>query len=139
MYLVKKFFEYFFPKLREDDYKKAVYDLNKEETKIFDSMRPYDKKHSVEVYKMLITDEILKDNILYRKLALLHDCGKDNTDIFVRVFHKTGFRTKLRNHPENGYKKLKNINLELAELIKNHHNREYTEEMKQFQILDDKE
>lgn len=40
-------------------------------------------------------------------------------------------------HSERAYEKLKNRNLELAELCQKHHQRATTKEMKLFQKLDD--
>jgi hypothetical protein len=43
----------------------------------------------------------------------------------------------LREHAERGYEKIKDIDTELALLIRNHHNRNYSEKMSVFQKCDD--
>jgi len=70
-------------------------------------------------------------------LALLHDCGKGKTPMITRVLHKFKIKTSLREHAERGYEKLRNTDTELALLIRNHHNRNYSEEMTVFQQCDD--
>jgi len=54
-----------------------------------------------------------------------------------RVLHKFKIKTSLMEHAERGYEKLRNTDTELALLIKNHHNRNYSEEMTVFQQCDD--
>ena len=99
-------------------------------------MSKYDKLHCINVYKKIMKTE-LKNEKIYIKLALLHDCGKGKVGIIKRVFHKIGINTELKHHSFKGYKKLKNINKELSILIKNHHNKNYSEKMKIFQKCDD--
>ena len=45
---------------------------------------------------------------------------------------------KLEGHTENAYEKLKNINKELAQLCRIHHDKSDDSKMKEFQKLDDK-
>lgn len=112
--------------------------LNLEEFEIFEKMDDYDKVHSFRLYKMVSEDEILKHHMIYKKLALLHDCGKANMSLFKRV-KKVILKDKTKeNHPELSYEKLKNINEELASLARKHHNSKVCDLMKRFQILDDK-
>ena len=79
----------------------------------------------------------LKNEKMYLKLALLHDCGKGKASFFKRVLHKFGFFTKLQNHPKIGAKKLENIDKDLSVLIENHHKKNYSQKMKIFQKCDD--
>lgn len=136
MYIIKKGIEYFFPKIDKINLIEAMKDLNSEEQKIFENMSKYDKAHCLEVYQKLKKTE-LKNDRLYLRFALLHDCGKLKAGIIIRVLHKIGMKTKLRNHALNGYKKLKNIDKELSILVKNHHNKNYSEKMDIFQKCDD--
>ena len=122
MYIIRKAVEYFFPVIPEDLYLEAMELLNEKEKKIFTEMAKYDRKHSLEVYK---------------KLALLHDCGKGNTNVAVRVLHKVNIKTGLKEHPDRGFMKLKETDEELAVLIKNHHVKSYGRFMDEFQRLDD--
>jgi hypothetical protein len=115
---------------------KVIEILDSDEKKIFLEMDRYDKFHSLEVYKKL-SETTLKDEIIYLKLALLHDCGKGKTSMITRVLHKFKIKTPLREHAERGYEKIKDIDNELALLIRNHHNRNYSEKMSVFQKCDD--
>ena len=136
MYIVRKGIEYFFPKIDENFMNKVIEILDSDEKKIFLEMDRYDKLHSLEVYKKL-SETTLKDKIIYLKLALLHDCEKGKTSMITRVLHKFKINTPLREHAERGYEKIKDIDTELALLIRNHHNRNYSEKMSIFQKCDD--
>ena len=134
--LIFKIIEYFFPKIDESFEIESLKILSDKETKIFSSMGSYDKIHSLEVYKKVLDTE-LKSDKKYTKLALLHDCGKGNAGIIKRILHKFKFNTILREHPEMGYIRTRELDEELAILIKNHHNRNYGDKMRIFQKCDD--
>ena len=134
--IIFKALEYVFPIIDKNLELESLKILTDEEKEIFNSMGKYDRKHSLEVYKKILNTELVKDE-MYKKLALLHDCGKENVGIIKRVLHKLHFKTTLSEHPNNGYKKLKNINNELAKLVKNHHNLNYGVKMSIFQKCDD--
>ncbi len=136
MYIFKKSIEYFFPKIDIEKEKRAIQILNDREEELFYNMSKYDRMHSIEVYKKVVETNIA-NNEIYLKLALLHDCGKGKTNIFIRVMHKFGLKTRLREHPYLGYLKVKGIDENLSELIKNHHKRNYSNEMNIFQKCDD--
>lgn len=136
MYIFRKIKEYFFSEIEEDLLEEALEYLDYNERKIFENMSKYDKFHSLKVYEKLKNSRIGKEKI-YLKLALLHDCGKGNIGIIKRILHKLGLKTELKNHSDFGMKKLENINKDLAILIKNHHNKNYSHEMKIFQKCDD--
>ena len=136
MYVIRKGIEYFFPKIDKNLMEEAMNLLTEREKNIFLNMGKYDKFHCLEVYKK-VKKSNLKDDKKYLRLALLHDCGKDKTGIFIRILHKIGFKTKLQNHAELGFKKIEKIDKELAILIKNHHNKNYSKEMDIFQKCDD--
>ena len=136
MYLIRKGKEYFFPIIDEFVQKEALELLSSKEKTYFLEMGKYDRYHSLEVYRK-IKETSLKEKEIYLKMALLHDCGKEKIGIIVRVLHKLGIKTGLGNHAEKGYEKLKDDNMELAVLIRNHHNKYYSEEMKIFQKYDD--
>ena len=112
--------------------------LTDEEFKIFSKMSEYDKIHSFNLYKLVKEDEILKDDKNYLKLALLHDCGKEDYSLFKRVKKVIIGDKQIEKHPYKSFEKLKEINLEVAELALNHHTETENIEMKKFQILDDK-
>ena len=136
MYIIRKAMEYFKPKINKAYMNEALKKLTEKEKKIFLEMSDYDKFHSLEVYKKIKKTE-LKNNEKYLKLALLHDCGKENVSIVTRVLHKLGFKTQLRNHAQRSSEKLEKVDEEVAVLAKNHHNRVYSEEMSIFQKCDD--
>ena len=70
MYIIRKAVEYFFPVIPEDLYSEAMELLNEKEKKIFTEMAKYDRKHSLEVYKKVRENDILKNEILYKKCFL---------------------------------------------------------------------
>ena len=111
--------------------------LSDKEYDIFSKMSNYDKCHSYTLMKKVRKNKLLSTNELYLKLALLHDCGKENASLLRRV-KKTLIGDKiLEKHPLNAYEKLKDYNLELAFLCLNHHNLDVDKYMKEFQKLDD--
>ncbi|WP_068268708.1 HD domain-containing protein [Caviibacter abscessus] len=134
-YCYRKFCEYYFHKISEKDLQKVSDILSFKEFDIFNNMDSYDKYHSINVYKKLENKDI---PAIYLKLALLHDCGKENISFCKRVIHKLGFKTILREHPKLGYNKVKDINLELAVLISKHHDKIDDEYMCLFQDADDR-
>lgn len=136
MYITRKAMEYLNPKINRAYMNEVLKILMEKEKRIFLEMSDYDKFHSLEVYKKLKKTE-LKNNEKYLKLALLHDCGKENVSIVTRVLHKLGIKTKLKNHANKSFEKLVKINEEIAILAKNHHNKEYSQEMNIFQKCDD--
>lgn len=121
---------------KNNDVVKTV--LSNEEFKIFNSMSRYDKIHSFRLYNFLLKNEILKDDKLFLKLALLHDCGKKNPSLIRRVKKVLFGDKKLENHSKDGFNKLKYINYKLAILCKNHHVKSEEIKMQEFQKLDDK-
>lgn len=108
--------------------------LNTKEFEIFDKMKDYDKNHSLKVLKLVNQNDLLKDEIFYKKLALLHDCGKGEMELLSRI-KKVFFGD---NHSTKGYEKLKDIDKNLATMVKNHHNKSGDTYMTQFQQIDDK-
>lgn len=112
--------------------------LSQEEFQIFDQMSDYDKIHSYRLYRLVSKDKVLGSDKLYKKLALLHDCGKYHASLYRRVKKVLIGEKSLENHSELSYEKLKGINLELALLAKKHHTPPEDEKMKKFQKLDDK-
>ena len=112
--------------------------LSEDEFKIFDTMMEYDKVHSFRLLNFVKESEILKDDKLYWKLALLHDSGKGKTTFLKRMKKVVVGDRKLEGHTENAYEKLKSINKELAQLCRIHHDKSNNIKMKEFQKLDDK-
>lgn len=112
--------------------------LNEKEFNIFDKMSEYDKIHSFNLYNLVKEDEILKEDNNYLKLALLHDCGKENYSLFKRAKKVIIGDKQVEKHPYKSFEKLKEINLEVADLARIHHTKTRNIKMKKFQILDDK-
>lgn len=112
--------------------------LNEKEFNIFDKMSEYDKIHSFNLYNLVKEDEILKEDNNYLKLALLHDCGKENYSLFKRAKKVIIGDKQVEKHPYKSFEKLKEINLEVADLARIHHTKTQNIKMKKFQILDDK-
>ncbi len=111
--------------------------LSKEEFLIFQSMTNYDKNHSYFLWKK-IQKSVLKNFMIYHKLALLHDCGKEGKGFIARCSTVLLGRERTEDaHSEIAYRKLQNINLDLAELCRRHHQLPKMWQMKIFQSLDD--
>lgn len=132
--MIMKVYEYFIARLNYEEVNDYTKILNEEELKLFNLMNKYDKLHSINVYKGISKTNLDKK---YLKLALLHDIGKEKAGFIIRVLHKIGFKTRLRNHALNGYNLVKDIDLEVANLILIHHNKDVDDNMKIFQGVDD--
>ncbi|TDT68104.1 HD domain-containing protein [Hypnocyclicus thermotrophus] len=140
LYKLKQVLNIIYPKIREKDYQLVIKYLEPLELNIFNEMSTYDKKHSINILKDCLKNEKLKDDILYLKLALLHDCGKDKkTKFYQRVFHSITKKGVLQFHTKRGFEKIKDINYKLALLILKHHNKNIqNEKLKIFRKIDDR-
>lgn len=129
------YFFFSFTKEMEEEVKQI---LEEKEFNIFLTMAEYDKVHSYYLLKKIQTSS-LQENILYQKLALLHDSGKNKKTLLARAY-TVFFDQEHRQdqHPEIAYQKLLAINEELAKLCLLHHKKAETKEMKLFQELDDR-
>ena len=135
---IKQGINYFFPKIEDKDIELAKGNLNNKEYEIFNNMSKYDKFHSINVLKEVMQNEMLKNNLTYRKLALLHDCGKNDIGFIERAKYVIyGSSDKLGKHHGDAFELLKDIDMDLAKLAKEHHNKS-TENMKlrEFQKID---
>ena len=112
--------------------------LTDKEFEAFNQMSEYDKIHSYKILKLVLEDNLLKDEEIFKKLALLHDCGKYHASLYGRMKKVLIGEKTLDRHNEDSYKKLENINLELAELARDHHYYSDDIYMQRFQELDDK-
>ena len=112
--------------------------LTDKEFEVFNQMSEYDKIHSYKILKLVLVDNLLKDEEIFKKLALLHDCGKYHASLYRRMKKVLIGEKTLDRHNEDSYKKLENINLELAELARDHHYYSDDIYMQRFQELDDK-
>lgn len=112
--------------------------LTDKEFEVFNQMSEYDKIHSYKILKLVLEDNLLKDEEIFKKLALLHDCGKYHASLYRRMKKVLIGEKTLDKHNEDSYKKLENINLELAELARDHHYYSDDIYMQRFQELDDK-
>lgn len=112
--------------------------LTDKEFEVFNQMSEYDKIHSYKILKLVLEDNLLKDEEIFKKLALLHDCRKYHASLYRRMKKVLIGEKTLDRHNEDSYKKLENINLELAELARDHHYYSDDIYMQRFQELDDK-
>lgn len=133
---IKQGFTYLFGKYDHSWDFNIVAVLSHEEFELFCSMGRYDKIHSYQIFKKVKNSKILGKNPLYYKLALLHDCGKEEISLLRRVKKVLIGDKKVENHAILGFEKLKNINIELASLIRQHHDKTDDIFMSEFQILD---
>ncbi|UUV19739.1 HD domain-containing protein [Fusobacteria bacterium ZRK30] len=135
---IKQGLNYLFGKPKAEKIEEIKLFLTGEEYNIFIDMDNYDKVHSISVYEMVKKDKVLNSDEKYLKLALLHDCGKERVCLLTRVKKVLVGDKQLDMHPKLGYEKLKEIDLELANLILNHHDLDGDERLKRFQEIDDK-
>lgn len=133
---LKQMFLYFFGTYNKEWNLEINKCLKPKELLIFYAMDRYDKIHSYDIFKKVKASNILGEDELYIKLALLHDCGKNNLPFISRMFNIIRGRISATHHCEEGFTKLKEINLELATLIKIHHDKTEDEKMIEFQLLD---
>lgn len=136
-YRFKQGINYIFAKYNENNNDEVKKILNDEEYEIFISMSNYDKFHSYKLYEEILKNDLLKNKKIYKKLALLHDCGKCNMGLIKRI-KKVLFKNVLDNHPLISFEKVKNIDIELAKLCLIHHDIVDDLLMKEFQKIDDK-
>lgn len=133
---LKQGFFYIFCKYNKKFDSEVMEILSDFEFLVFSKMSDYDKLHSYLLMKKVKKSK-LSGNILYLKLALLHDCGKENIGLLRRI-KKVIFGDKLlENHTKIAYEKLKEHNIELAKLCIMHHDKNYDKDMEEFQKLDD--
>lgn len=135
---IKQGLIFLFGKYHEENDSSVKKILSNEEFNIFDKMSEYDKIHSFNLYKLTEKNNLLKEDIDYLKLALLHDCGKENYSLFRRIKKVIIGDKHIEKHPYKSFEKLKNINLKVAELALNHHTKTEDIKMREFQKLDDK-
>lgn len=112
--------------------------LTDKEFEVFNQMSEYDKIHSYKLLQLVLEDNLLKNEEIFKKLALLHDCGKYHASLYRRMKKVLIGEKTLDKHNEDSYKKLENINLELAELARDHHYYSDDIYIQRFQELDDK-
>lgn len=134
---IRQGLNYIYGVYNEKDDKLARKYLTNSEYKIFINMNNYDKVHSIEVLKMLLEDDKLYYKKEYTKLALLHDCGKEEAGLIRRSKKVIMGDTKLESHPKRGYEMLKEINPKVAKLTLKHHDKDAVEDLKRFQMIDD--
>ncbi len=135
---LKQVYLYLFKKYRLSYNDKIKNILSEEEFKIFSNMSNYDKLHSYNLLERVEKNTLLCDKKIYKKLALLHDCGKGEVGLLRRIKKVLIGDKILERHPRNAFELLKNINSELAELALIHHEKTNNKFMKEFQSLDDK-
>ena len=127
---IKQVYLYIFCKFNDEVNNEIKNILSEDEFLIFNKMSDYDKLHSYKLFQKVKENIFLKDKKIFLKLALLHDSGKGNIGLIRRI-------KKVLRHPDLAFEKLKNINLELANLCREHHNKNVNDDMKIFQQLDD--
>ena len=110
--------------------------LTKEEFYYFDKMGNYDKIHSFNLFLKVKKNLLLKDDISYLKLSLLHDSSKEHASFWERTKQVVIKKSKISNHSQKAYENFKDINPTVAELCKIHHEKSSDEKMIEFQKLD---
>lgn len=134
---IRQGFNYIYGVYNEKDDRLAKATLTDKEYEIFIEMNNYDKVHSIEVLKMLLEDDKLCYKKEYKKLALLHDCGKEKAGLIRRSKKVIIGDKKLEAHSERSYEMLKDTNLKVAKLARRHHEKDVPGDLKRFQYIDD--
>nr|WP_314532690.1 HD domain-containing protein [uncultured Fusobacterium sp.] len=134
---IKQVYLYIFCKFNDEVNNEIKNILSEDEFLIFNKMSDYDKLHSYKLFQKVKENIFLKDKKIFFKLALLHDSGKGNIGLIRRIKKVLIGDKILERHPDLAFEKLKNINLELANLCREHHNKNVNDDMKIFQQLDD--
>ena len=134
---IKQIIDYIFSNYKSEWNEEIKNILSEKEFVVFENMDEYDKIHSYKKFKIVENSTILKNEVNYYKLALLHDCGKNKAGLVRRLKKVLIGDFILEQHPEMGYQKIIDINTELASLIRAHHDSNTTEKMKEFQRIDD--
>lgn len=137
-YRIKQFFSAVFARLSKEDIDFLNLHLSEEEMKIFSKLPTHEKKHSINVAHYIIeNNRNISDFVI--KAGILHDIGKINSHL--NPFFKSiivildgiseDFTKKLKfikpikvyyEHPEIGFETYNDIDREIANLIKEHHN-----------------
>lgn len=133
---IKQFYIFFFVSFNPNWNNEINNILSTFEKEIFYKMDEYDKIHSYKVFLQVKESDILSNSHIYLKLALLHDCGKKNLSFLKRVIAVFKKKSCSFSHEYLGYLKLKEHNLSLATLIKEHHSITHDIFMREFQQLD---
>ncbi|WP_320047155.1 phosphohydrolase [uncultured Ilyobacter sp.] len=137
-YRMRQVLTYIFAKYEEKNNTLVKKVLSKEEYAVFSEMKEYDKIHSVNLLKEAIEDKLLKNDKNYLKLALLHDCGKEDAGLISRIKQVSIGDKVMEKHPERSYKRLLKINPLVADLARSHHMTETSVKMERFQEIDDR-
>ncbi len=135
---IKQGLRFIFGRYKKENDKEVRKILSASEFEIFQKMSEYEKIHSFRLYTMVCSDDILGGKDIYKKLALLHDCGKDSPGLIRRMKKVLIGDKTLEDHSYKSYEKLKDVNLEVAKLAKIHHTKTDDILMERFQNLDDK-
>lgn len=137
-YRIRQVLTYIFAKYEEADNGIVSEILSEEEYVVFSGMKEYDKIHSVNMLKETMEDELLKNDVDYLKLALLHDCGKEDAGLISRMKQVSIGDKTMKRHPERSYKILFGINPIVADLARSHHMTGIDVKMERFQEIDDR-
>ncbi|MCX5773910.1 MAG: HD domain-containing protein [Fusobacteria bacterium] len=110
------------------------------EREIFLSLSEYDQNHSIRIVKEIILEVKTPSKLLLR-LSLLHDCGKSSSLTLIDRALYSKFkisRKEISKHSYLGYLKVKQWDLELAELISKHHSEGEDNTIETFQYYDNR-
>lgn len=137
-YRVKQFFLAVFSNITREEEDFINKYLTVEDMSLFNKLPTHEKKHCVNVAKYVLENNSNANGFLV-KAALLHDIGKINSGlnpifkgvIVIMNAISEDLTRKLKfikpvnvyyNHPDIGYEIYKNIDSEISNIIKNHHN-----------------
>lgn len=143
-YRVKQFFLAIFARLTKEDYDFINKYLDEKDKLLFNSLPTHEKKHCINVAIFFRGNNNVDDKFI--KAALLHDIGKRNSGLnpifkgIIVIMNKISESAtrKLQfikpinvyyNHPYIGYELYKDIDEEIAYIIKNHHNYNCTDKI----------
>ncbi len=163
---VKQFYINVTDRMTESDYEFAKLILNDKELKLFMKLSNSEQKHSIRIAKEIESiiqnkeikdEEILENEELLVKSALLHDIGKTTkrlnvidksiivilnklTDGNLKKFKKSKKVQCYYNHSDYGYEILKDVIDDeiILDIVKNHHSNSKHKMVSFFKEIDDR-
>jgi hypothetical protein len=84
LYRTRQVYHALWPRIDADDLSAAHMLMTNAQRRLFDSMPRRDRRHALEVMRRLRRDTEARDLLL---AALLHDCGKGDVPVWLRILH----------------------------------------------------
>jgi len=139
---IKQFFNAIFAKITDEDKAYVKKHLNEAGEKLFYGMKVFDQAHSIAVARTIETFDYEGDRNFLIRLALLHDVGRKNINVFDKVFFVLISKASIKltkklsnyftslyvclNHAKISAELLKSAGFDIeAEIVRYHHEGEF--------------